>query len=324
MNDPYKVLGVAKSADQAAVKRAFRKLAKEYHPDKHAGDDRAKEKFARINAAYEILKDKEKRAAYDRGEIDAEGNPRFTGFERGTGQGFGAFDPSVFAEAFNAGGGRTRTFQFGGGAGGFGGDADDLLKSIFGGGGAGPARDPFAARPGRGRDVEASIAVTLEDIAAGKKPHVSLPSGRTIALNLPAGVTDGQVIRLKGQGEPGSAGGPPGDALVTVRLVRHPLFAADGANLKLDLPISLDEAVLGGKVTVPTLSGKVQVKIPANSSSGKSLRLKAKGLPGKSGPGDLLVMLRIVLPDDPDEALQDLMGRWRKAGKPGPRGPEFS
>jgi DnaJ-class molecular chaperone len=325
MSDPYKVLGISKTADEAEIKRAFRKLAKENHPDRHGGDIKAKEKFAKINAAYEILKDKEKRAAYDRGEIDAEGNPKFTGFNRGAGEGFAGFDPGIFAEAFGGGrgGARTRSFHFGTG-GGAGGDADDILKSFFTGAGrAGPAHDPFSPRPGRGEDVEASVAVTLEDIASGKKPHVSLPTGKTVALNLPAGVTDGQVIRLKGQGGASLSGGSSGDALITVRLVRHPLFSAEGANLRLDLPVSLDEAVLGGKVTVPTLSGKVQVTVPAGASSAKSLRLKGKGLPGKAGAGDLLVTLRIVLPEEPDQALEDLMKAWREAGKPAPRGPEF-
>ncbi len=324
MADPYKVLGVSKDADQAAIKRAFRKLAKEFHPDKHDGDATAKDKFARINAAYEILKDEDKRAAFDRGEIDADGNPRFTGFERAAGQGFGAFDPSVFAEAFGSAGrgGRSRTFHFGGDAGEFSGNADDFLSSLFGGN-TNIRQGPRTTRPARGKDIEAAVAVTLEDIAAGKKPHVSLPSGRTVALSLPAGVSDGQVIRLKGQGDPAPAGGKPGDVLVTVKFVRHPLFTADGANLRLDLPIGLEEAVLGAKVTVPTLSGKVQIKIPANSSSGRSLRLKGKGLPGRRGAGDLLVTLKIVLPEEPDKALKDLMKRWRLTGKSSPRGPEF-
>ena len=325
MADPYKVLGVSKTADQAAIKRAFRKLAKVNHPDKHAGDAKAKEKFAKINAAYEILKDEDKRAAFDRGEIDADGNPRFTGFERGAGQGFGAFDPSVFAEAFGSAGrgGGTRTFHFGGDASGFGGgDADDFLSSLFGGN-SNIRQGKRPSRPARGKDIEATVAVTLEDIAAGKKPHVSLPSGRTVALNLPSGVTDGQIIRLKGQGDPSPTGGKPGDVLVTVKFVRHPLFSADGANLRLELPIGLEEAVLGAKATVPTLTGKVQITIPAHSSSGRSLRLKGKGLPGRSGAGDLLVTLKIVLPEERDKALEDLMKRWRLTGKPNPRGPEF-
>lgn len=328
MTDPYKVLGIAKTADEAAIKRAFRKLAKENHPDRHGGDTKAKEKFARINAAYEILKDKDKRAAYDRGEIDADGNPRFTGFNRGAGEGFAGFDPGVFAEAFGGGRGgrgRSRTFRFSTGDGGVeGGDADDILKSFFTGAGrSGASHDPFERRPTRGEDIEASVAVTLEDIAGGKKPRVSLPTGKTMALNLPAGVTDGQVIRLKGQGNASLDGGKPGDAMVTVRFVKHPLFAAEGTNLRLELPIGLDEAVLGGKVTVPTLSGKVQVSIPANSSGGRSLRLKGKGLPGKSGHGDLLVTLRIVLPEETDKDLEKLMTAWREAGRVKPRGPEF-
>jgi DnaJ-class molecular chaperone len=328
MTDPYKVLGIAKNADEATIKRAFRKLAKENHPDRHGGDTKAKEKFARINAAYEILKDKEKRAAYDRGEIDADGNPRFTGFNRGAGEGFAGFDPGVFAEAFGGargGRGQSRTFRFGTGGGGFGGgDADDILKSFFTGAGrSGASHDPFERRPSRGEDVEASVAVTLEDVAAGKKPRVNLPTGKTVALNLPDGVTDGQIIRLKGQGNASLSGGKPGDALVTVRFVRHPLFTAEGANLRLELPISLDEAVLGGKVTVPTLSGRVQVTVPANSSGGRSLRLKGKGLPGKSGTGDLLVTLRIVLPEDTDKDLEKLMKSWRKTDRTSPRGPEF-
>ncbi len=317
MSDPYQVLGISKSADEAAIKRAFRKLAKENHPDKHGGDDRAKERFSKINNAYEILKDKDRRASFDRGEIDADGNPRFTGYNRGAGQGFGGFDPGMFSDA--AGGrGRTRSFQFGGG------DVDDVLSSFFTGAGRGSAaRDPFAARATKGNDIEAVIAVTLEDIAEGRKPRVSLAAGKTVALNLPAGVTDGQVIRLKGQGEPSLSGGQAGDALVTVRLVRHPLFSAEGANLRLDLPISLDEAVLGGKITVPTLTGKVQLTVPPGSSSGKSLRLKGKGLPGKSGNGDLLVTLRIALPENADEELENLMKSWRAAGMASPRGPEF-
>ncbi|HMB47469.1 MAG TPA: J domain-containing protein [Afifellaceae bacterium] len=314
MTDPYKVLGISKNADEAAIKRAFRKLAKENHPDRHAGDTKAKDKFSKINAAYEILKDKEKRAAYDRGEIDAEGKPRFTGFNRGAGEGFGGFDPGMYSETRSGPGGHTRTFHFGtdGGGSGLGGDADDILRSFFTGTGRrGAAQDPFSARPSRGGDVEASVAVTLEDIAAGNKMRVSLPTGKTVALNLPAGVADGQVIRLKGQGEASLSGGPAGDALVTVRLVRHPLFSAEGANLRLDHPINLDQAVLGDKITVPTLTGKVQISVPPYSSSGKSLRLKGKGLPGKSGNGDLLVTLRIVLPEEPDKALDKLMKNWR-------------
>ena len=180
------------------------------------------------------------------------------------------------------------------------------------------------ARPSApGADVRADVAVTLEDIAAGRKPKVSLPTGKTVALTLPKGVTDGQVIRLQGQGHPSPTGGPPGDALVTVRFVPHPLFKVEGADLRLDLPVSLDEAVLGAKIAVPTLSGKVQVTVPPNSSSGRVLRLKGKGLPKATGVGDLLVTPRIVLPEGADAELEALMRKWREAKRPSPRGPAF-
>jgi DnaJ-class molecular chaperone len=171
--------------------------------------------------------------------------------------------------------------------------------------------------------VRAEIAVTLEDLAAARKPKVTLPSGRTMALTLPKGVADGQVIRLQGQGEPSLSGGAPGDALVTVRFVPHPLFRVKGADLRLELPVSLDEAVLGAKIPVPTLSGKVQVTIPPRSGSGRALRLKGKGLPSAGGHGDLLVTPVIVLPSEADRELEALMRRWRDEGRASPRGAAF-
>ncbi len=335
MRDPYDVLGVPRSASEADVKRAYRKLAKQYHPDKHQGDKRAQAKFSEISSAYEIVGDKEKRGKFDRGEIDADGKPRFQGFEgfRGGGQGgFENVDPSAFEDifaAFNrgAGGGPrggTRTFRFTtgpGGARGFeGGSEEDLMGSIFGGrGGRGRGASPGAP----GADVRADVGVTLEDIAAGRKPKVTLPTGKTMALTLPKGVTDGQVIRLQGQGQVSHSGGATGDALVTVRFVPHPLFKPKGSDLSLDLPVSLDEAVLGAKIPVPTLSGKVQVTIPPNSSSGRVLRLKGKGLPTKTGAGDLLVTPRIVLPDGADAELEALMEKWRTGTRASVRGSAF-
>jgi DnaJ-class molecular chaperone len=336
MRDPYEILGVGRSASEAEVKRAYRKLAKQYHPDRHAGDKRAQAKFSEINSAYEIVGDKEKRGKFDRGEIDAEGKPKFQGFEGfHPGQGGGGFeniDPRAFEDIianFGRGGGPgggTRTFRFtSGGSGGartFGGspgdDESDFLSSIFGGRARGAAR---AAAPGT--DVRADVGVTLEDIAEGRKPKVTLPTGKTVAMTLPKGVSDGQVIRLQGQGLPSPSGGPPGDALVTVRFVPHPLFKVEGSDLRLDLPISLDEAVLGAKIPVPTLSGKVQVTVPPGSSSGRVLRLKGKGLPKATGAGDLLVAPRIVLPEGSNHDLEELMERWREAKWPSPRGPQF-
>jgi DnaJ-class molecular chaperone len=338
MRDPYEVLGVGRSASEAEVKRAYRKLAKQYHPDKHSGDKRAQSKFTEISSAYEIVGDKEKRGKFDRGEIDAEGKPKFQGFEGfhpgAGGGGFENVDPSAFGDIFEAlrrsgagaPGGGARTFRFStggpggggpGGPGGFDGD-DDILGSIFGGRGRARAQAPTP-----GADIRADVAVTLEDIAEGRKPKVSLPTGRTVALTLPKGVHDGQVIRLQGQGQASPTGGRPGDALVSVRFVPHPLFKAEGADLRLDLPIGLDEAVLGAKIPVPTLSGKVQVTIPPNSSSGRTLRLKGKGLPRASGQGDLLVTPRIVLPEGADGELEALMKKWRASGGKSVRGAGF-
>jgi DnaJ-class molecular chaperone len=343
MRDPYEVLGVGRSASEAEVKKAYRKLAKQYHPDKHAGDKRAQSKFAEINSAYEIVGDKEKRGKFDRGEIDAEGKPKFQGFEgfRGGPGGFSGFenvDPAAFGDIFEAlrrsqagaGGGPgsgTRTFRFSTGPGGrqfeSGGEDDDILSSIFGGLGGRRAR-AHAEAPARGADVRGEIAVTLEDIASGAKPKVALPTGKTVALTLPQGVEDGQVIRLAGQGQASHSGGQPGDALVTIRFVPHPLFKPEGADLRLDLPIGLDEAVLGAKIPVPTLSGKVHVTIPPGSSSGRTLRLKGKGLPKPAGDhGDLLVTPRIVLPEGADGELEALMKKWREGKRPDPRGKAF-
>ena len=332
MRDPYDVLGIGRSASEAEIKRAYRKLAKETHPDRKGGDKKTQARFAEVSGAYEILGDKEKRQKFDRGEIDAEGKPRFQGFEgfRGQGGGFENVDPSVFADIFSGlgRGGSGRNFRFTSGPGGRrfetsgADDDDDVLRSIFGGMRGG--RAARGAPPGApGADVRAEVAVTLEDIAAGRKATVSLPSGKTVALTLPKGVTDGQVIRLQGQGQPSLSGGAPGDALVTVRFVPHPLFKAEGADLRLDLPVSLDEAVLGAKVPVPTLAGKVQVTIPQHASSGRTLRLKGKGLPKQGGQGDLLVSLRIVLPEGADGDLDELMRRWREEKRFNPRGLAF-
>ena len=335
MRDPYDVLGLGRAASEAEIKRAYRKLAKENHPDRRGDDPKARAKFSEISAAYDVLGDKAKRAQFDRGEIDAEGKPRFQGFEgfrggSGAQAGFENVDPRAFADMFSGlgrGGGGGRSFRFATGPGGAGafesggsGGNDELLRSILGGLGG---RQRGAAAGAPGADVKADVAVTLEDIAAGTKPKVTLPSGKTVALTLPKGVADGQVIRLQGQGGASASSAAPGDALVTVRLVPHPLFKLEGADLRLDLPVSLDEAVLGARIAVPTLSGKVHVTVPPRSSSGRALRLKGKGLPTKSGHGDLLVTPRTVLPENADGELETLMRRWRDENRPSPRGPAF-
>ena len=325
MRDPYDVLGIKRTASEAEVKRAFRKLAKENHPDKHGGSKKAQAKFSEIGSAYEILSDKEKREKFDGGEIDAEGKPRFQGFEAGSrGGGFENVDPGAFSDIFSGfargAGGGARSFRFStGGATAGGGGQEDILRSIFGGAGGGGR----TAQPSAGTDVRAEVAVTLEDVAAAKKVTVSLPTGKNVAMKLPAGVTEGQTIRLSGQGQASGTGGAPGDALVTVRFVPHPLFRVEGSDLRLELPIGLEEAVLGAKIPVPTLSGRVQVTVPPGSSSGRTLRLKGKGLPGAKGPGDILVTPRITLPEKADPGLEDLMRRWREEGHPSPRGEAF-
>jgi DnaJ-class molecular chaperone len=314
MRDPYEVLGVSKTASQAEIKSAFRKLAKKYHPDSAKSDPKAKERFNEANTAYEIVGDKEKRAQFDRGEIGADGKPRFQGFE-GFGQAGGAHPRS----------GGTRTYRWStGGADSDPFASDDILSEIFGGfarggGRAGPGAGAGAGprpQPVKGEDVSAHVAVTLEQLVHGEKARVDLPTGRTLDVAIPPGTASGKAIRLRGQGRPGVLGGPAGDALITVEFVPHPDFRVDGDTLRREVNIPLEDAVLGGKIRVPTLDGEVSMSIPPNSSGGRSLRLKGKGLPkAGGGRGDLLVSLRIVLPEGGDAELTELMKTWRERGR---------
>ena len=307
MRDPYDVLGVPRNAPEADIKKAFRKLAKQWHPDTNKGDKRAKDKFAELNTAYEILGDKDKRAQFDRGEIDAEGKPRFQGFEgfrQGGGPGAGGFD-------FNFRQGHPGQGGFAGGQdAGF--DPSDIFADLFGGGG----RRRRSAAPPPGEDIRVETSIPIADAAKGTKARVTLPNGRTVEVTIPAGVTDGQVIRLKKQGEPSPFGGPQGDAYVTVRLKMDSRFTVDGQNLRIRLPVPLEDAVLGGPLRVPTLDGTVELSLPANSSSGRTMRLRGKGLPGKDGTGDLLVTIEITLPAKPDADLEALMRKRREAAAP--------
>ncbi len=314
MRDPYEVLGVSRTASEAEIKSAFRKLAKKHHPDQNKTDPKAKERFGEVNAAYEIVGDKAKRKQFDRGEIGANGKPRFQGFE-GFQPGAGRGGPG--ANPFGSGA-SARTFRWssGGQADGDPFGSEDILSEILGGGfgrdarGGGPQARPQAAR---GSDVTATVGVTLEQLVKGDKARVDLPTGRTVEVAIPPGTKSGQTIRLKGQGKPGALGGQPGDAMVTVEFVPHPLFRVDGDALRRDLAITLDEAVLGTKVRVPTLDGPVTMTVPAKSSGGRALRLKGKGLPRPGGGrGDLLVTLRIVLPEGGDPELEALMKKWRE------------
>lgn len=319
MRDPYEVLGVARGASAADIKKAFRRLAKKHHPDQ-SKDPRAKETFAEINSAYEILGEEKKRGEFDKGLIGPDGKPRFQGFEGfGAGAQGGPGSSTFRWSTGGPGGGGGQSSGFGGGFG-----SDDIFSEILGRGFGqrGGARGGGRAEAGPpGADVTASAAVTLEQIARAEKIRVELPTGKTVEFGVPPAVRNGQVIRLRGQGQSTMPGGPAGDALVTVDFVPHPQFRPEGENLRIDVPISLDEAILGAKVKVPTLEGSVTMTVPPKTDGGRSLRLKGKGLPGSGGQrGDLLVQLRVVLPDPMDPELEALMLKWRQDGRVGVKG----
>ncbi|MBB5048865.1 DnaJ-class molecular chaperone [Rhodopseudomonas rhenobacensis] len=315
MRDPYEVLGVQRDASAAAIKSAYRKLAKKHHPDNNNNDPKSAARFSEVNSANEILGDEVKRKQFDRGEIDAEGKPRFQGFPGGGGRARGASSGGGF-EQFNfrgGPGGPGGPGGFGGGGGGF----EDILNSMFGGaaGGrgarGGQAFDFDTGGLAADLDLTVSMTVSLEDSVKGVEKRVRLPSGKELNVKVPAGVTSGQQIRLKGQGE-SAPGHRPGDLLITVSIASHPFFKVDGNDLRVDLPITLYEAVLGGKVRVPTLTGAIELSLPKNTSSGRIFRLKGKGIPKAGGAaGDLFVTTRIVLPDGHDAELEALMEKWR-------------
>jgi DnaJ-class molecular chaperone len=323
MRDPYEVLGVQKSARPDEIKKAFRRQAKKLHPDANKKDPRAAVKFAELNTAYELLGDEKKRKAFDAGEIDAEGKPRFHGFAGGGHPGFGGdshFESFTWGpEGFRRSGGRS-------GGGGFG-RFEDILSEMMGGlgrAGAG-ARGGFdrfeTADVGpapQGHDVNASLTISLPEAAKGATKRVRLPTGKEVEVKIPAGLTDGQQIRLKGQGS-AAPGRPAGDVLITVGIAPHPYFRPEGSNLRLDLPITLYEAVLGAKVRVPTLDGAVELAIPPGTGAGRTFRLKGKGMPIKGMAGDLLVTARIVLPESQDPDLETLMRKWRERRPYDPR-----
>jgi DnaJ-class molecular chaperone len=313
MRDPYEVLGVQRGASAAAIKSAYRKLAKKHHPDANKNDPKSATRFSEINSANEIIGDEDKRKQFDRGEIDAEGKPRFQGFPGG--------DPRARGRGAPPGGGfESFSFRTGGGPGGPEGGAgfEDILKSMFGGGrGGGTTFDesPFGA------DLDLSVAMTvsLEESVKGGEKRVRLPTGKELNVRIPAGVTAGQQIRLKGQGET-APGHPPGDLLITIGIAPHAFFKVDGSDLRVDLAVTLYEAVLGAKVRVPTLNAAVELSIPKNTSSGRTFRLKGKGLPkAGGGSGDLYFATRIMLPDGNDAELEALMQKWRDSHPYNPR-----
>jgi len=291
--DPYVTLGVARGADEKAIKSAYRKLAKELHPDHNKDNPKASERFSEVTRAYDLLSDKDKRARFDRGEIDVDGNP--TGFAGGGfGGGGGGF-----------GGGAHR--GFGGGSGPEGVDLGDIFEGLFGGARGGGAGFGRSAPPPKGANRAYRLAVSLPDAAVGAPQRITLADGKTIDMKLPKGVEDGMQIRLSGKGEAGPGG--QGDAIVTIAIQPHPYFRRDGDDIRIDVPISLDEAVNGGKVKVPTVESAVMLTVAPGSSSGRTLRLKGKGFTRKDGTrGDQFVTLEIALPEQDEDLARRLEG----------------
>jgi DnaJ-class molecular chaperone len=302
MRDPYEVLGVSKNASAKEIKSAYRKLAKKHHPDQNPNDPKAKDRFAAANQAYEILGDEKSRGAYDRGEIDAEGKPKFQGFE-----GHPGGDPFAGFRRQSQGPGGSR-FEFrSGGHGGSPFDSDsDIFSELFGQAFSQRGAGGTAHRAPPGADLNATLDVSIEEVAGAEKVAALFPDGRKLAVKLPHYVEDGQTIRLKGQGEPGIGG--PGDALVKIRFKKHPRYRVEGRDLHVDLPVPLRDAVLGSKLAVETPTGRLAVTVPAWSSSDKMLRLRGRGLTQKTGGhADLYVHVRVMLPEGGDAELEALM-----------------
>ncbi len=302
-DDLYSVLGVAKSASAEDIAKAYRKLAKKLHPDLNPGDKAAEEKFKQITAAYDILGDADKRRRFDLGEIDASGQERPQ--QRYYREYAGGEDGARYRS--------TAGFED---LGGF----SDLFGDLFGrgGGGAGMRGERFAMR---GQDAQYRLEIDFLEAVNGAKKRITLPDGGTLDVTIPAGVTEGQVMRLKGKGMPGMGGGQTGDALVEILVRPHPVFQRDGDNILVEVPISFDEAVLGGKVEVPTITGNVFATVPPNSNTGKTLRLKGRGIKGKGGKhGDEFVKLVVVMPERADDELKSFAEEWRAKHAYDPRG----
>lgn len=300
--NPYIVLGLSPAATDAEIRAAFRKLAKQYHPDRNPDDKKAEEKFKEISAAFDIVGDSDRRKKYDRGEIDDDGRERASPFSQWTQRDHGA---GMGGGAYGAGG------PGGPGAGASFDDLGDIFSDLFGARRGGPG----GGRPQRGRDVRYRLEVDFLDAANGVKKRVTMPDGRTLDIAIPAGLDDGQSLRLRGQGERGPGGA--GDVYVDVKVRAHEIFERKGDDIHIEAPITLKEAVLGGKITVPTISGDVSVSVPKNSSSGAMLRLRGRGMiKGKSGAaGDQYVRLKIVLPEGGDADLEAFVRNWAGADR---------
>ncbi len=297
MRDPYVVLGVGKQASETEIKKAYRRLAKANHPDANADNPKKLEAFKEANAAYELLSDADKRARFDRGEIDAEGNPTSP---------FGGFRPGAGGGGF--GGGRAGPDPFGRGRPDMAAGADDLFAELFGGRSPFGGSSGFRTPPQKGADVAYRLVVPFEEAATLKPQRVTLRSGKTVELKLPAGVESGRQMRMAGQGEPGPGGA--GDALVTLEIGRHRHFVRDGDDIRLDLPVTLGEAVAGAKVRMPTVEGAVTLTLPPGTTSGRVFRLKGRGFSRADGSrGDHLVTVMIDVPAD-DAGLREFVAGW--------------
>jgi len=313
-SDLYQELGVSRGASADEIRKAFRKLAKQLHPDQNPDDKAAEERFKKVSAAFDILGDEDKRKKYDAGQIDSDGRETMRGFRPGEGP-FGAGGPF-------AGGGFHRE-----GPGNFeahfeGGDFSDILSEILGGrrgGGGGGGFGGFGGQSARGQDVRAEIGISVEEAVQGAKKRIAFSDGRTLDVTIPKGAAEGQVLRLKGQGGQGRGGA--GDALIELHISSHPIFKREGSNLTMDVPVSVPDAVLGGKVEAPTPDGPVTLTVPKGANSGQILRLKGRGLgdPATGKRGDLLARLMVMLPETVDPELQAIAERWRAQRPYAPR-----
>lgn len=292
--NPYETLGLKEDATQDAIRAAYRRLAKKLHPDLNPGDRAAEERFKAVSAAYDLLGDADKRARFDRGEIDPSGAER---------------PAERYYRDFQDSGGHPYE-----GASGFA-DIDDVLSGLFGGG-----RDFRAQFRMRGQDVHYRLQVEFLEAVNGGSKRVTLPDGSTIDVTIPPGAVDGQALRLRGKGSPGHGGGPQGDALVTLEILPHPFFTRKGNDVEIELPITLREAVLGAKLEVPTPAGRVVMTIAKGANTGTRLRLKGKGVPrADRSRGDVHVLLKVMLPEQPDPELEAFVQRWPAGEKQNPR-----
>ena len=292
MDDPYKTLGVSKTATADEIRKAYRKLAKELHPDSNPGNAAAEERFKHVSQAFKLLSDPDKRAEYD-AAARAGFHPGMGGMGGMGGAGMGGGKPFNFRQSRNAG------------RGGF----EDIFSDLFSDmGGQGGGRQQQASR--KGADIRQSVTVDFMQAAQGGKHRVALPGGRTVDVAVPSGASDGQVLRLRGQGEASAMGGKPGDALIEIKVAEHKYFSRAGDDVRLELPISVKEAALGAKVRAPTIDGPVDVRVPPGSSTGTLLRLRGKGFAGQKGKrGDQLIRLMVALPSS-DEALKAFLEKW--------------